>query len=131
MDAQGRLSAPRTSGRGSSSALSGVLPVENAVEIWFEVCAVSPPRRLPQRITTLTEPDFRIGDIDESARIEEPGGSYRAHWRCLCLARRSLDEFAALRLLKRLTGAGFRILRFDNSPLDGGARRRGVGVNGT
>lgn len=119
MGMQGRLSAPRTIDRESSRALCGVLTADDAVEIWFEVRADSPPRRLPQRITALTEPDFQVHDIDESSRIEVPGGSYRAHWRCRCLAQRALDEFAALRLLKRLTGAGFRILRFDNAPRDG------------
>lgn len=124
MDAQARLSEIRTRGPDSLCAVprSEVPPAGNAVEVWFEVRADRPPRGLPQRITTLTEPDFQVGNIDESARIEVPGGSYRAHWRCRCLARRALDEFAALRLLKRLTGAGFRILRFDNAPLDGARR---------
>jgi len=84
--------------------------------VWFAVTAERRPGRLWRRVAALAAPEFRLRTIHESARLDTSDGAYRAHWYCVVdrePGHAASDEFAALRFLKRLIGAGFRVLRFD------------------
>lgn len=82
------------------------------VVIWLGVASAARPRRLVTLIKELAAPDFALESCRESAKLPIEG-SYNAHW-CCEFRRQSHDEFATIRLLKRLRGAGFTILRFDD-----------------
>jgi len=84
--------------------------------IWFAVTADRRPGQLWRRVAALAAPEFQVTTIRESARLGTSDGAYRAHWYCVVEplpGRLVPDEFAALRFLKRMIGAGFRVLRFD------------------
>lgn len=82
-------------------------------DVWFEADSSYRPAGLKRWIAELLTPEFEVDGVEESARIEDDEGNRRAHWHCRCTARQEVDEFAALRALKLLTAAGFRLLRFD------------------
>lgn len=84
--------------------------------IWFAVTADRRPGQLWRRVAALAAPEFQVTTIRESARLGTSDGAYRAHWYCVVEplpGNLVPDEFAALRFLKRMIGAGFRVLRFD------------------
>lgn len=84
--------------------------------IWFAVTADRRPGQLWRRVAALAAPEFQVTTIRESARLGTSDGAYRAHWYCVVEPLTGglvQDEFAALRFLKRMIGAGFRVLRFD------------------
>lgn len=91
-------------------------PRVQAFEVWFEADSQYAYRDLKERLAVLAVPEFRLDDLSESARRERPGGRHTVRWHCrfseLCAGG---DDFATLRLLKLLTGAGYRLLRFDAS----------------
>ena len=85
-----------------------------AFDVWFEADTSYRPGDMKSWIRELVEPeDFDVSHVEESARIEDEEGNHRAHWHCHYTAQQAVDEFAALRVLKLLTAAGFRLLRFD------------------
>jgi len=86
-----------------------------AMAVWFAVSSDRRPGRLWRRVAALAAPEFRLRTIQESARLRTGRGVYRANWYCVVEpnGRQAGDDFAALRFLKRLIGAGFRVLRFD------------------
>lgn len=89
------------------------IPAADDLDVWLLVAAPGRPRSTPRLIAELAGPEYRLASGVESARLEDRSERYRAHWRCRFEANGDGDEFSALRLLKRLTGAGFRVLRFD------------------
>lgn len=83
------------------------------IAVWLLVTANDRPRRMKSFVRELADPEFVLASCRESARLDDgPGSGYAAHWYCR-FAREAQDPFAELRLLKRLVGAGFRILQFD------------------
>jgi len=94
-----------------------IAPVVPAtVSVWLDVKSVSRPEQMRAFLGALAEPDFYLDSCRESARIApERKDRYEAHWYCL-FTRAARDDFADLRLLKRLTGAGFRVIRFESAP---------------
>lgn len=98
------------------------LPRE-AFDVWFEADTPYRPDDMKSWIRELVVPEeFEVNRIEESARLDNPRGSPRAHWHCRCTSQQAVDEFAALRVLKLLTAAGFRLLRFD-ADVAAGAQR--------
>lgn len=88
-------------------------PPPDVIGVWLRVTSAARPFDLPAFLGGLAGPDFTLDGCRESARLSREGDDrYSAHWYCR-FSRRKRDEFAALRLLKRLTGAGFHVLRFD------------------
>lgn len=106
------LDRPTPSSRGAASMSVGTP---------FEVCFVAPRRMSPAmlraRVGSLGGPDFRLCALDETECTEHEIKAHRRHWRCRVETRDGLDDFAVLRFLKLLTGAGFQILRFDTELL--------------
>lgn len=94
-------------------ATSTHLPLHKSFEVWFTIDAPNRPLQLRRWIADLAAPEFKVCEVTESARLQGAPGRYRAHWHCRIEAPQSRDEFAVLRFLKRLTGAGFELLRFD------------------
>ncbi len=88
--------------------------IRNEIAVWFRVTATKRPRHMDILLDELAQPDFRLDDCKESAQLGESGPvqRYSAHWFCR-FSRQAYDAFADVRLLKRLAGAGFDILRFD------------------
>lgn len=83
------------------------------IAVWLAVHASARPRRMARYLGELAGPDFALEACRESARpAAGADGDYHAHWYCR-FTPRARDSFAAVRLLKRLTGAGFDVLRFD------------------
>lgn len=89
------------------------LPSHKAFEVWFTIDSPSRPIQLRRWIADLASPEFEVREVAESARLQGAPGRYRAHWRCRIEGPHNGDDFAILRFLKRLTGAGFELLRFD------------------
>lgn len=85
----------------------------DGVIVWLAVRAADKPRRMTFFLGELAGPDFDLEACRESARLGGgANGDYRAHWYCR-FAPRARDNFAPVRLLKRLTGAGFNVLRYE------------------
>ncbi len=86
------------------------------ITVWLYVATPQRSNRLRAFLRELAAPDFALEACGESARLDtEPHGKYRAHWHCSFLPRRH-DAFAVVRLLKRLTGAGFDVLGYQADP---------------
>lgn len=90
---------------------------ERLIAVWLRVKSARRPQRMAVYLNELAEPDFTLDACRESAPPGVAAGGYRAHWYCR-FARAARDEFAALRLLKRLTGAGFDVLHYDAASPD-------------
>lgn len=89
------------------------LPSHKAFEVWFAIDAPARPLQLRRWVADLAAPEFAVRDVTESARLQGAPGRYQAHWHCrIEETAQGSDEFAVLRFLKRLTGAGFELLRF-------------------
>ena len=89
----------------------------DSVAIWLQITASRRPGNLAACLGELSEPDFFLDTCRESAVLATESGrdhDYAAHWYCR-FTRVARDEFADVRLLKRLTGAGFKILQFDTA----------------
>lgn len=83
------------------------------VAIWLQIALADRPINMSYFLGELAEPDFRLENCREAAVLtvaHEPG--YRAHWYC-SFSPLAHDHFAPLRLLKRLAGAEFDILRYE------------------
>lgn len=86
---------------------------DECIAVWLTIKSAHRPRRMPVFLNELAEPDFTLDACRESAdRCATGECAYCAQWYCR-FARAARDEFAPLRLLKRLTGAGFDVLRYD------------------
>lgn len=84
------------------------------IAVWLKVTARGRPLRLQELLADLAGPEFTIDTCRESARLlPDRAEMYSAHWYCR-FSRAPHDELADLRLLNRLTRAGFHILRFDS-----------------
>lgn len=87
----------------------------DGVAVWLLVTGATKPDNVAGFVEDLAEPDFALKTCEESGRVVGDGGKgYRAHWYCQ-FVREARDSFADVRLLKRLVGAGFRIVRFDGT----------------
>lgn len=85
------------------------------ISVWLRVTGASRPENLVEFLRNLAAPDFELESGHESARLTpSESGRYSAHWNCRFLTS-SHDPFSGIRLLKRLTEAGFHILRFDGA----------------
>lgn len=94
--------------------LSEISASSESIAVWFQVTLPNCPRNLNHYLRELAQPDFSVLQCHESAQLsEKPDGCYRAHWYC-SFALEARDRFAAVRLLKRLAGAGFDVLRYDS-----------------
>lgn len=89
------------------------LPSRKSFEVWFTIDAPNRPLQLRRWVADLAAPEFEVREVTESALLQGAPGRYRAHWHCRIETLQDRDEFAVLRFLKRLTGAGFELLRFD------------------
>lgn len=100
---------------GPAGRLKALPTPPDVIAVWLRITAAARPRHLTALLGELAEPDFTLDSCRESARLTAEGDDhYSAHWYCR-FSRGKRDEFADLRLLKRLTGAGFHILRFDGA----------------
>lgn len=98
------------------ATLAKALPAPpDTIAVWLKVAARGRPIHLTEMLEELAGPDFTMDMCRESARLlPEKQDQYSAHWYCR-FSRSPADELADLRLLDRLTRAGFHILRFDSS----------------
>jgi len=87
----------------------------DTIAVWLKVVVRGRPIHLTELIADLAAPEFTIDTCRESARLlPEKKDRYSAHWYCR-FSQSPRDELADLRLLDRLTRAGFHILRFDST----------------
>ena len=109
------IATPATRKRNPPHAPPAVSRVPETVSVWLDVKSLARPPRMQALLGELAEPDFYLDSCRESARVApERSDCYEAHWYCR-FTRGASDDFADLRLLKRLTGAGFHVLRFESS----------------
>lgn len=109
--AAGRTRSPQPL-RGSHTKALPAPP--ETIAVWFKVTAKARPLRLQDLLAALAGPEFTVETCRESARLlPDRAEMYSAHW-CCRFSRAPNDELADLRLLNRLTRAGFHILRFDS-----------------
>ena len=110
--AAGRTRSPQPQRGTRTKALPA--PPET-IAVWLKVTtARGRPLRLQELLADLAGPEFTLDTCRESARLlPDRAEIYSAHWYCR-FSRAPHDELADLRLLNRLTRAGFHILRFDS-----------------
>lgn len=86
-----------------------------SVVVWIQVILPRRPPNMNRLLGELAEPDFNLLSCREAALLaEEHESGYRAYWHCN-FAPVAHDTFAPLRLLKRLAGAKFDILRYESA----------------
>lgn len=103
-----------------SEAISAVFPEDmpnspafsGETVIWLRVEAPDCKQGIIACLKELGEPDFLLDSCQESAQLSADHARYSAHWMCRFLSR-TVDPIAGVRLLRRLAGAGFDILRYD------------------
>lgn len=101
------------------SARGPVGPIEAAtgdggITVWLLVTRPDRPQHMSHDLDELAGPDFRLENCYEAAQLaEEYEKGYRAQWHC-SFSPLAHDHFAPLRLLKRLAGADFDILRYES-----------------
>lgn len=110
------VTQPGVPARNWWAAVGKTLPgPRRSITIWLRVGAAKRPDGLGQLLADIGGPDFELERCRESALLSAEGaGHYSAHW-CCRFSRNTQDELDDLRLLKRLTQAGFHILRFDGA----------------
>lgn len=87
----------------------------DTVDVWFRVTASHRPENLADFLGALAQPEFTLEACREAAcLISTQADRYSAHWNCR-FAGASHNALASIRLLKRLTEAGFHIMRFDGA----------------
>lgn len=112
---QAQIKRRRVPALGWPPALKALPVPPERVSVWLRVTAAARPDDLVGFLRELAAPDFAIESCRESARLTPvQSDRYSAHWNCRFLTSNH-DPFAGIRLLKRLTEAGFHILRFDGA----------------
>lgn len=86
-------------------------------EVWFVAEGCARTAQVARRIASLAEPEFAVHELAPTVLGPQRGmaGRRRSYWHCRLEARREEDNFAILRFLKMLTGAGYQVLSFDTA----------------